>query len=216
MVHTSWTGKDGAPQGIVAVSQTPDGTLWLGGISGVFSFDGVNFTPFNPRLGSPSLPVSPIRFLFVSKSGDLWASPFHGAAIRIHDRKAQLYGTVDGDNLKVIGQVQQDTGGTLWSILNGKHLVRLGHNDVWLKVPNPLRQEGQVSILFIDSSDTQWVIENNLLYRKPNGETDFTPTGLNVYGPAKIVESQDHSLWVMGEGPTPAGALNLQDRKSVV
>jgi len=210
MVHTSWTGKDGAPQGIMALCQTPDGTLWMGGISGIFSFDGVNFTPFNPRLGSPSLPISPIRFFFVSKSGDLWASPFHGAAIRIHDRKVQLYGTVDGDNLRVIGQLQQDTGGTLWSVLNEKHLVRLGTDDVWHQAPNPLIEEGHVSKLFIDSSDTLWVIENDLLYRKPEGETEFTPTNLHVYGQAKFVESQNHSLWVMGEGPTPAGALNLQ------
>src|SRR6516165_4891128 len=97
----------------------------------LYTSDGVNFAPFNPKPGSPSLPVSPIRFLFVSKSGELWVSPFHGAAIRIHGGEEQLYGRVDGDHLDVIGQVQQDANGTLWSVLNEKHLVRLGSDGIW-------------------------------------------------------------------------------------
>jgi signal transduction histidine kinase/ligand-binding sensor domain-containing protein len=210
MVHTSWTGGDGAPQGITALAQTPDGVLWIGGIGGLFSFDGVNFVPFSPKLGASSLPVSPIRFLFVSKSGDLWASPFHGPAIRIHDGGAQLYGRVDGDHLDVIGQVQGDSSGTLWSVLNEKHLVRLGSDGIWHEVANPITKTGHVSKLFIDSADTQWVVEDDLLYRRPKGETEFTATTVNVYGPAKILESRDHNLWVMGEGPAPAGAANLQ------
>jgi signal transduction histidine kinase/ligand-binding sensor domain-containing protein len=210
MIHTSWTGRDGAPQGIIALAQTPDGILWIGGMSGLFTFDGVNFAPFNPNPGSPSLPISPIRFLFVSKSGELWVSPFHGAAIRIHGGEAQLYGHVDGGHLDVIGQVQQDASGTLWSVLNEKHLVRLGSDGVWHEVANPTKNAGHVSKLYIDSSNTQWVVEDNLLYTRPQGETEFIATTVNVHGPAKIVEGPDHSLWVMGEGPTPAGAVNLQ------
>jgi signal transduction histidine kinase/ligand-binding sensor domain-containing protein len=210
MIHTSWTGRDGAPQGITALAQTPDGILWIGGISGLSTFDGVNFAPLNPKPGSPSLPVSPIRFLFVSKSGELWVSPFHGAAIRIHGGEEQLYGRVDGDHLDVIGQVQQDANGTLWSVLNEKHLVRLGSDGIWHEVANPTENSGHVSKLYIDSSNNQWVVEDNLLYKKPQGETEFIATTVNVYGPAKIVECPDHTLWVMGEGPTPDGAVNLQ------
>jgi len=210
MIHTSWTGRDGAPQGITALAQTRDGILWIGGISGLFTFDGVNFAPFNPKPGSPSLPVSPIRFLFVSKSGELWVSPFHGAAICIHGGEAQLYGRVEGDHLDVIGQVQQDASGILWSVLNEKHLVRLGFDGIWHEVANPTRSSGHVSKLYIDSNNTQWVVEDNLLYTRPQGETEFIATTVNVYGPAKIVEDPDRSLWVMGEGPTPAGAVNLQ------
>jgi signal transduction histidine kinase/ligand-binding sensor domain-containing protein len=210
MVHTAWTGRDGAPQGITALAQTPDGMLWIGGDGGLYTFDGLNFVAFNPRAGSPPLPASGIRFVFVSKAGDLWVSPYHGPAIRIHDGETQLYDHADGDHLDVIGQVQQDSSGTLWSVLNEKHLVLLGPDSIWHEVENPIAKPGHVSKLFIDSSNTHWVIENDLLYRKSEGETEFTATAIQVYGPAKILESRDRSLWVMGQGPTPAGMANLQ------
>src|SRR5262249_39229068 len=70
MVHTSWTGKDGAPQSIDALAQTPDGMLWIGSASGLFSFDGLKFTAFNPRSGPRLLSTSGIQSLMVSKQGD--------------------------------------------------------------------------------------------------------------------------------------------------
>jgi len=47
--HTAWTQKDGAPQGIWAITQTRDGWLWLGGSFGITRFDGVKFEPIDFR-----------------------------------------------------------------------------------------------------------------------------------------------------------------------
>src|SRR5262245_33487320 len=66
MVHTSWTGKDGAPQSINGLAQTSDGMLWIGSAAGLFTFDGLRFEAFNPRSGSPLLPASSIESLMVS------------------------------------------------------------------------------------------------------------------------------------------------------
>src|SRR5262245_66288080 len=60
MVHTTWAGRDGAPQGITALAQTPDGVLWIGGSAGLFAFDGIAFEPFRPPPGSTSLLTSGI------------------------------------------------------------------------------------------------------------------------------------------------------------
>src|SRR3974390_1875659 len=84
MVHTSWTGRDGAPQGITALAQTPDGILWIGSFGGLFTFDGLKFEAFHPRPGSLALP-SGTQSLFVSKAGELWVFPLHGPASRIHE-----------------------------------------------------------------------------------------------------------------------------------
>src|SRR5215471_14139944 len=62
MVHTTWAGRDGAPQGISALAQTPDGVLWVAGLAGLFAFDGIAFEPFRPPPGSPSLSASRTRF----------------------------------------------------------------------------------------------------------------------------------------------------------
>lgn len=82
MVHTSWTGRDGAPQGIFSLAQTPDGILWINTFAGLFTFDGVKFDMFHAKSGSPPLPGGTFGYLFVSKPGDLWVFPLHGPAIR--------------------------------------------------------------------------------------------------------------------------------------
>jgi len=210
MVHTSWTGRDGAPQAITALAQTPDGTLWIGTQGGLFSFDGVKFEAFGQKTGSSALSAKTIRFLFVSKKGDLWVFPFHGAPIRIHQGETRNYDRVDGEHLDVLGRAQEDSSGTIWAVLNNRHIVRLGSDDIWHQVPDPTKTIGHIAELFIDSSDTEWVIDTNLLYRRPAGLADFVATNVYVYGQARIVESQDRTLWVIGQGPGPADAVNLQ------
>lgn len=68
MVHTSWTGRDGAPQGMVSLAQTPDGILWIGTFAGLFAFDGLKFDAFAPKSGSPAPLGGTIQYLFVSKT----------------------------------------------------------------------------------------------------------------------------------------------------
>jgi signal transduction histidine kinase/ligand-binding sensor domain-containing protein len=201
MVHTSWTGRDGAPQAITALAQTPDGILWIGSVASLFTFDGLQFVPFHPKASSPPLPTRSIRFMFVAKDGDLWVFPFHGPPSRIHQGEVRTYDRVQGEDLSILGHAQQDTNGTLWAVLNERHLVKLGPDGIWHQVADPIDSTGHISKLFIDSQDTQWVIENNLLYRRGARQARFVATDIHVYGPANIQESPDHTLWVSGDDP---------------
>src|SRR5262249_39315797 len=143
MVHTTWAGRDGAPQGITALAQTPDGVLWIGGVAGLFQFGGIAFEAFRPPPGSTSPFTSRIRCLLVSKTGDLWLFFFHGAPARIRRGEVLSYGRVDGESLEVIGHAQEAADGTLWAVLNERHLIRLGpDDDVWHQMPDPIRATG--------------------------------------------------------------------------
>jgi signal transduction histidine kinase/ligand-binding sensor domain-containing protein len=210
MVHTSWTGRDGAPQGIFALAQASDGILWINSYAGIFTFDGVKFNTFHPKPGSPPLPGGTLGKLFVAKAGDLWIFPLHGPATRIHQGEVRVYALVQGEELFILGHPQEELNGTLWAVLNERHLVKLGSDDIWHQQEDPIKSGGYISQLFIDSSNTQWVIQNEELYRRPKDETEFTATGVHVYGRARIAESRDHALWVVGVASGPAGALNLQ------
>ena len=210
MVHTSWTGRDGAPQGIFSLAQTPDGILWIDTFAGLFTFDGAKFDMFHPNAGSPPLPGGTLGYLFVSKTGDLWVFPLHGPAIRIRQGVVRVYDRVQGEDLVSLGHAQEDSNGRLWAVLNERHLATLKSENVWHQEEDPIKTPGDISQLFIDSSDTQWVIQNEELYRRPKDETKFTATGIHVYGPARMVESRDHTLWVVGVGPGPPGAASLQ------
>ena len=50
--HTAWTVRDGFVKGnIYAMTQTPDGYLWLGTEFGLLRFDGVRSLPWQPPAG---------------------------------------------------------------------------------------------------------------------------------------------------------------------
>src|SRR3954466_11783928 len=46
--HTAWSAKDGIPGPVRAIAQTQDGYLWLGTEAGLYKFDGLRFTPYEP------------------------------------------------------------------------------------------------------------------------------------------------------------------------
>ena len=209
MVRTSWTGKDGAPQSINALAQTPDGTLWIGSSGGLFSFDGLKFTAFEPRPGSPSLAARTIRSLFVTREGDLWVFFFHGPPACIHNRSVHFYDHAEDEQIRVLDEAQQDADGIMWAVLNWRFLVRLGSDDVWHKAGNLIKGMDQISNVFIDSTNTMWVIADGLLYRRSKQDSTFAATDVHVYGPAKFCENRDHTLWIVGESTSPAAA-NLQ------
>ena len=72
--HTAWRVSDGFPAAeINDIVQTPDGYLWLGTNHGLFRFDGIKATPWQPPSGQ-ALPSNRIRFLEVTRDGALWIS----------------------------------------------------------------------------------------------------------------------------------------------
>ena len=194
MLRTSWTGRNGAPQDIRALAQTPDGTLWVGSTAGLFSFDGQKFTAFEPAPGDPSFPSTAIRSLFVSSKGDLWVEGgFVGAA-----RISRGHLTPLGDPGIRLFQIRQDSTGTIWGVRDYSQVVSLGSDDKWHPAANPLERPGYVSSLFIDSSDTQWVVEEGRLYRRPKGQGRFLATTITTDGQVGFAEGKDRDLWMYG------------------
>ena len=58
------------------MAQTPDGYLWLGAEFGLFRFDGIHSTPWQPPAGQ-HLPGAPYSLL-VTRDGTLWVGTFSG------------------------------------------------------------------------------------------------------------------------------------------
>src|ERR1035441_2832983 len=66
-----WGQQDGLPQDTVkAITQTPDGYLWLGTDEGLARFDGFEFTIFSRP--ASDLPANSINALASSPDGSLW------------------------------------------------------------------------------------------------------------------------------------------------
>src|SRR5579862_496646 len=67
-----WVFKDGLPRSrVVAITQTPDGYLWLGTRAGLVRFDGATFYRYDSSNTAGTAP-SGIYSMAISRSGDLW------------------------------------------------------------------------------------------------------------------------------------------------
>ena len=78
--HTAWTVREGFFKGAVnAISQTPDGYLWLGTEFGLLRFDGARSVPWSAPAGE-HLPSNNILSLLVTRDGRLWIGTAAGLA----------------------------------------------------------------------------------------------------------------------------------------
>src|SRR4029453_11210513 len=76
--HSSQLLGAGFVRGIIrAITQTPDGYLWLGTDLGVFRFDGVRAVAWTPPLGD-RLPSSLVTALVAGRDGTLWIGTSQG------------------------------------------------------------------------------------------------------------------------------------------
>ena len=76
--HTAWTVRDGFSLGnIYAITQTPDGYLWLGTELGLVRFDGIRSVLWQPPAGQ-HLPNRTVYRLLAARDGTLWIGTFGG------------------------------------------------------------------------------------------------------------------------------------------
>jgi signal transduction histidine kinase/ligand-binding sensor domain-containing protein len=108
--HTSWTVRGGFALGpVYAMAQTPDGYLWLGSEFGLFRFDGVTFTRWQPP-GGEQLPARSINSLVAARDGTLWIGTFAGL-VSWHD--GRLTRVPEFDKIFVTA-LFEDRQGTVW------------------------------------------------------------------------------------------------------
>jgi ligand-binding sensor domain-containing protein len=94
--HTMWKFRDGFTKGAVfAITQTPDGYLWLGTEFGLVRFDGRRAVPWQPPRNQ-DLPPGGINALLVSRNGTLWIGTWNGLA-SWKDGNLTRYPQLDGE-----------------------------------------------------------------------------------------------------------------------
>lgn len=87
-----WDTDDGPPlSSITAITQTPDGYLWLGTLNGLVRFDGIRFTVFDEN-NTPGLASSHIASLFVDSHGSMWIGTENAGVVFLKDGVAHSLG----------------------------------------------------------------------------------------------------------------------------
>src|SRR5215813_8655715 len=189
-VHTSWTDKDGAPAGIVALAQTTDGYLWMGATQGLFRFDGLRFVRFEPQAGE-SFPEGRIIELYATRDGALWITSgthamyrfFNGHVSKVEDLP-NTYQMVEAPD----GTLVAATDKGLWQLKDG----------AWRDVSKEWNFPGRVAMnLYFDKSGTFWVTTEDSVVFRPAGQSQFV-AGERVASPSlyNFAEAPDGTIWV--------------------
>jgi len=130
--HTVWRSDAGAPANIVALTQTPDGFLWLGTGGGLFRFDGVRFERI-AALGGQTLLSTSITALHTTPSGALVIGYRFGGLSVFQDQRLRQYTVADGLPGGNAWAFVQDADGDLWAAFTGG-VTRL-RAAVWQTMP---------------------------------------------------------------------------------
>ncbi len=190
--HTSWTVRQGAPSGIVALAQTTDGFLWMATGTGLVRFDGVTFEPFQPTAG-PAFPQSDVSALMATADGGLWIGYRLGGCSFLKNGVLTNYSYPEGTvwNFRVApdGMVWMAGAftGSLAKLLKG----------TWEEVGNRLgyTPTSAVTMLF-DHRSNLWVASmNGEVSLLDSRAKQFQRTGLDADTGAPFWETSDGAIW---------------------
>lgn len=198
-----WTTVDGLPHNSIrAITQTPEGYLWLGTWEGLVSYNGLEFSILD-RASKPALLDNGIGSLYCDHKGNLWIADSRGnvsrresdGQLRVWPRPAELPNVV-------VQSMNMDDKGRLWLLYEGKGLARLDPDDSFhyepIRAKSPLRMANTRFV--IDESQRLWIGSfDGLLYRDINGDgltrhvdKDFgLPPGI-----AWPYKAPDGQLWI--------------------
>lgn len=91
-----WRVQDGLPQNrIQAISQTPEGYLWIGTYGGLVRFDGARFVVFD-RSSTPAMRDDSILALCPARDGSLWIGTEGGGLLHYSKGTFEAFGAKEG------------------------------------------------------------------------------------------------------------------------
>ncbi len=113
-VYNNWSEEQGLTQGSpFAITQTPDGYLWLGTTYGLVRFDGVRFTEYSKK-NTPELKGSDVKALAVDHEGALWLGTGGSGLLRLNDGKFTRYIADTSERHSIITALHMDSQQRLW------------------------------------------------------------------------------------------------------
>jgi signal transduction histidine kinase/ligand-binding sensor domain-containing protein len=194
MTHRVFTSMDGAPSDIVALAQTSDGTLWIGGRGGLSRFDGVRFVPY-PGPGEEPLKSINITVLHAAADGSLWIGFRPQGVAVLRDGHLTSYYEQDGFPDGSVSQFAEDHDGSLWAAAR----LGLAHfkNNHWEKLADDPRLDVVYGVL-VDRAGTLWVATDEQLLARPAGATLFRKVDGRGYAPLsgiRLAAAPDGKVW---------------------
>lgn len=192
--HTAYSAADGAPADIWAMTQSPDGYLWLGTGGGLYRFDGVRFERFADRAGH-NLPASNLTALTLAPDGNLWVGYFAGGISRIKNGQVESSTTADGLPGGWVSSFAVEASGTVWASLEGG-LARFSSGH-WITVGDDWGFHGKhAGGVLLDAEGNLWVTGRDHVYVLPKDTHRFIQTDVEIVNDSQMAQSPGGTFWL--------------------
>jgi ligand-binding sensor domain-containing protein len=196
LVHTKWSGGDIPFSAVLDLAQTKDGPLWLATDKGLFSFDGVRFTRFDPLSGTR------IRHLLATRDGSLWVVFRNAHVSRLSEGNVTTFPL---EELALTNAIAEDGDGSIVAATANGGLARFrdGH---WRDAGGALHHSGKMSLeVWFDRDGVLWLATEARLLKLPRGANYFSDSGV----PARLTTARQHVF-----AQSPDGTVWFADRLS--
>lgn len=194
----TWHTDEGLPDNVVqAVTQTPDGYLWVGTRAGLARFDGVQFTDYDSK-NTPALKNSSITALCADRNGALWIGTDGGGLVRLRDGVFSSFMKTNGLAGNHIRVVFEGKDGSLWiGTTEGMSHYENGRFRNYTAADGLLSDA--VNYIYEDRDGNLWIATGKGLNRLRQGGTmdSFTmPDGLPNDSVRGICQDKGGRIWI--------------------
>ena len=191
--HQSWTYRDGMPGFVLAITQTPDGYLWIGTTAGLFRFDGQHFDSFTALTSGVE-----VAALLVTRSGDLWVAS-KAQIIRRHDGVFRPMPPTRFPGDGYIRYLSAGVGEDVWAATDAE--VARFNGRVWRTIPanwgsaEAYHNPGGVWAMRVDEAGVVWTKNvTSLYFLRPGGDRFEKAKGYGG-GVFDFARAPDGRLW---------------------
>jgi signal transduction histidine kinase/DNA-binding response OmpR family regulator/ligand-binding sensor domain-containing protein len=186
---SSWRGL---PQSsAVALAQSTDGTLWIGTLDGVATFDGKTITPV------ADVKAAPLRGLITSMvaraKGGVWVASQAG----VHRFDGQTWSLITTE--RGVASIAEARDGALWMSDGDGALWTLAQNESWTR-----RNEMTAKVVALSAANDGaiWAATESGAARIFKGTTHFVEGAPLPSRPGAILAASDGRVWVATQSCT--------------
>lgn len=199
-----WSLEEGSPSRINAITQSRDGFLWVGGVDGLFRFDGITFERIGPRPTDPGRIV--VARLLAARDGTLWIGLARRKGMLVW-RGGKLSSAGMPNPSREVNDIAEGPDGAIWVTRGGRSQASLArwHKGRWTEFDarSGLPDKSAWHPLFARDG-TLWLTTEDAVYRKLPGSDRFRPAGIRTVPRATLAEAPDGTIWLTEKEQTRA------------
>lgn len=194
----TWQSDEGLPDNLVqAISQTPDGYLWVGTRSGLARFDGDQFMVYDSK-NTRQLKNSSITALCSDHNGTLWIGTDGGGLVSYRDGVFSDLTTTNGLAGNAVRVIFESKDYSLWiGTTNGMSQYKEGHFQNYSRSDGLLSDV--VNYIYEDRATNLWIATGQGLNRLRQGgamDSFSMPSGLPNDSVRGICQDKGGRVWI--------------------